>query len=391
MRKILLGLLSLLLVFSCTKDNNSPTPEENGNEITLTLNIQNGIISSKAIMGGSVPVNSITTLLPGAKLYFFDQLGKLTYEYTLTQSDIDAYTSGNGALVIQKIPDISTQIGMIANIPSDITLTVSDITSFQALTIGIKTQSQMSNGTASGDAKHNAVQGITLLDNTGNGTSLNPITKLTSADPSGATHSANISLTPAVARIELAPDALKIGTPASGGNQLVKAFNLTGFYLNNFYLNRQANLLSKDLFGQTMEWATTVKSQYSATEAVMYHYDIFSTPVPITIGGTSSNPGIAYHVFPGNTPHIIIAANNLDYGSGTPEDKELYWLISEMYLTDKTTQITSLEAGKVYKITSIEVGGTSYPRNEPYSDPIIIKVIVNVTPWNEVDVYVNPK
>ena len=132
MRKILLGLLSLLLVFSCTKDNNSPTPEENGNEITLTLNIQNGIISSKAIMGGSVPVNSITTLLPGAKLYFFDQLGKLTYEYTLTQSDIDAYTSGNGALVIQKIPDISTQIGMIANIPSDITLTVSDITSFQA-------------------------------------------------------------------------------------------------------------------------------------------------------------------------------------------------------------------------------------------------------------------
>ena len=123
----------------------------------------------------------------------------------------------------------------------------------------------------------------------------------------------------------------------------------------------------------------------------MYHYDIFSTPVHMTIGGTSSNPGIAYHVFPGNTPHIIIAANNLDYGSGNPEDKELYWLISEMYLTDKTTQITSLEAGKVYKITSIEVGGTSYPRNEPYSDPIIIKVIVNVTPWNEVDVYVNPK
>lgn len=389
MRKILLGILAIALISSCSKDD-SKVPITGEGNLTLSLKIKNGTTTTRSLMGGSVASNDVTELLTNSRLYFFDASGDLTYEYTLKQSDIDAYTTGNGAIVIQKIPDISTQVGMIGNIPTDAVLNITSIQSFQSTTIGLKPQTTMADGGASGNVKHNAVQGIALLDNAGSGALLNSISKLSVADTDGTTHTASIVLTPAIARIEIAPNALKIGAPATGGTQLVKSFNLVGFYLNNFFLNRQLGLASNTPFGQISEWAANVKPLYVATADVTNQYDIFASPIAITTTSTTTNPGIAYHVFPGNIPHIIIAGDQFNYGA-TVDNKELYWLISDMYLEGTTQKITALEAGNVYKINSIEVGGTTYPRIEPYSDPIVIKVNVTVTPWSEVNIDVIPK
>ena len=88
-------------------------------------------------------------------------------------------------------------------------------------------------------------------------------------------------------------------------------------------------------------------------------------------------------------PHIILGVANLKYEGQALIEGSRYWYINEYIDATSGTKL-ALEAGKVYKISSIVLGKTIATEN-PYEETMKVKVVVEVTPWAVVNVNVNPK
>jgi hypothetical protein len=379
MKKILLMALAGTLLFACQKPN-----QETPNGETKNVSIKILKETTRAALGQTVNEGAETELTAGT-LFFFNASGTTVHSYTLTTADLTATMP----IIITGVPATATTVAMIGNKPSGLALSPADFAAFKNATLAIDPQARMSADEGVNDGGEPlAVQGVALIDKLTADNAANPITAV--ADQT-FTHEAAITLIPAVARIEIGEGAIKVLT----GNDS----NLTSFDFEGIYVNGYSPTLSlgwaqaATLFGAGIadggeeEWSTA----YLNLTPSQYLYD-----VPADVVAVSATTGIgsfAYHVFPGAVPQIVIKGSNFDYSEGTGDvDDTRYWIIDKYYVNNDGAQgaeIETFDAGTVYKIASILVGG-SVPGDDPYDTPVRLAVTLTIERWDVQNVYVTP-
>jgi hypothetical protein len=379
-------LLAVALLFSCQKPGGTPVASDTN---TVTITVKKSAMT-RASLGGAVEAGAITDLTD-AMFFFFDADENTTLYHYFTVGESETFT---GQITIEGIPSNSTHVTMIGNVGDmgDDAADILTLDDFAALTLDIDSQASMADG-AGGGGSPAAVQGIALVD--GNGGSGNLLSG-PDADPDDTSddniRTASITLTPAVARIEIAAGAIELDTDPVSANRIpLTSFDLGGIYVNGYYATRTLSGASTDRVNQTeVTGATIWHEAYLDLEPSEYLYDeTEGTVVTEAYAG-----GFAYHVFPGTTPHIIIRADNLLY-EGAPEDNPddgpHYWIVEEFLQAGTNNTIGSLEAGHVYRIESIVVGETIPRPGDPYDNEVSVRVTVTILPWEVEYVDVTPR
>ncbi|MGL5683300.1 MAG: hypothetical protein ACRDDZ_09690 [Marinifilaceae bacterium] len=386
MKKLFTTAAMVIALFACNKQEELPQME---GPMKVSINLNYG--ATRSNLGQEVGAGVYTALENGV-VYFFNG-ENLVHTYNLTEADI---LSTKGFEVDLASP--ATHVTMIGNIPAELKAENSEypsapatITAFKAMSFGIANQNKMASSSDATQANQGAVKGITLLDTKGND-KLNALT-LDGTEVDGnltiAKYKASITLKPAVARIEIANNAVVLIEKANSElTNKLESFTFKGFSLNNFYKTQKMGLTPQDFFGATgTGWNPAGDGVYGG-----YEFAKDDRNVDYKLTEASQHVGVAYHVFPAavkSTPHVILGATNLQFENQNLIETINYWYIDEYYTANTTTPI-ALEAGNVYKITSITLGG-SIPTENPYEKAMKVTVTVEVTPWSVVNVDVQPK
>ncbi len=377
MRKCLLIALAGISLVACREANEEPSRAEEIRNVSIT--IQNEQISRSAL-SQSVNEGAVTAFTDG-KLFFFDATGKTVHTHELSAYPTEPFTVG--------VPTSADSVAMIANYKGT-ELAAEDpatIAAFRLMKYGIDNQADMAGATGSlAPGQPNAVQGIALLDTLGNDRIAHHLEEVTGQ---AYTHTAAITLVPAVARLEIAEDAVRV---RSVNLTNLTGFDFSGIYINNYSANYAVGLAQDAaLLGSTItdggseNWVAEYKELSPSAH-------LYAEPVgPAT---SLAAGGYAFHVFPGEVPHIILRGNDFEFtGSANKVAGPLFWRIEKYWEAtedEEKTEITEFKPGYVYKITSIEVGN-SYPTVDPYDEAVSVQVTLTVQAWNEVGVFVEPE
>jgi hypothetical protein len=333
-------------------------------------------------LGREVTHNVAVTQLTAGTLYFFNSGGIVVHNFTVDPTQT--------TFVVNNVPSAATSVGMIANPASDITSAApTTFTDFKAVSFRIDNQTSMAGATGGTETAPDAVQGIALLDLSGKntGSAANALIAVSGQD---YTHTAAITLVPAVARIEIKEEAIIVKSGTNPNDTDLVSFDFEGIYINNYSptftlgFSQAATLFGSGIQGGgNADWS----GAYKALNPSRYLYDENSANITTTAGVGS----FAYHVFPGTVPHIIIKAKNFTYSDNDVAADPQYWLIDKYYEGSVGgEEITAFEPGYVYRISGIQVGD-SFPPDDPYDEPAKVQVTVTVQKWQVQDTYVEPK
>ncbi len=389
MKKIFFLALAGATIVACQKPGERVP--QNGDTKSVSISINYASPTTRVASSYQVGHNTAVTKLTNGTLYFFNSSGLVVGTHSITDGSQTTF-------VIDNVSSAATSVGMIANAASDLTAgDPATFAEFKAKAMSINNQASMSGATTGTAAAPDAVQGIALLDGAGSntGNSANALTPAPSTVTTH-THTAAITLSPAVSRIEIGPSALKVkdnGTTTPNITGL-KSFKLSGFYVNNYSPTFTLGFTqATTLFGAGIQaggnsnWVTA----YTTLTPNQYLYDQLSTAADVST--TTGVGNYAYHVFPGaKMPHIIIAGNTFTYGDEVDTTTK-YWLIDEFYKDNgsggKGDPITEFLPGYVYRISGIAVGDT-HPTDDPYDKPAKLQVTVTINAWQVQNTYVEP-
>jgi hypothetical protein len=381
MKKIFLMALAGTLIVACQKPGGE-TPE-NGDTKKVTIAIKKNA-ATRAQLNQNISEGVYTELTHGT-LFFFNEGNNVVMTYNIPA---EVLTEPKSEFTVDGVPASAQTVAMIANQTLDNPATW---TAFRATIMNIADQASMAAGEGTytnndNDLYHRAIQGVALMDMCGYNDEANELTP--AADEEGV-FEATINLVPAVSRIELGEDGEGPAISVAGDDNDPNTTGLVDFDLKGVYINNYSPVFTLGfeqavgMFGAGIQpnvgdndWAEA----YKALEPCEYLFD--------------ENPGFdtfAYHIFPGEeVPHIIIKADNFVYEDGRKFETPKYWLIDKYYYEDDPETEIVWEPGYVYRIETVLVGNT-IPRDDPYDQPVSVKVTVTVEPWHLEYVNVEPK
>ncbi|MDR2912820.1 MAG: hypothetical protein LBV38_05965 [Alistipes sp.] len=389
MKKALFTVLASATLFACQTPN---VGNPDSDTTTVALTIQKSMMT-RSTLGGAISAGAVTAIENGT-LYFFDVTGVFTDSHTLSEAEIDEAGIDNpeggdpdeaaDKILIQNVPTTSASVVMLANYDGEAPA-FADLEAFADYELDIEDQSTMAGGAANA-----AVQGIALIDlSLGAGNALTP--------PTDNIRNANITLAPAVARIEIGNGAIKLADQSANNTTYrLESFDFSGIYVNHFYETYTLGGTTGTSLGQgdVTETDNLWLPKYLAAVPATLANLLYNEPTATTVvEGTAYPTGFAFHVFPGSVPHLVLRVSDLEYEDGTTTDAgdNYYWIIDEFINSDTDTTIANLERGHVYKIQSVELGKTIPRPDDPYDDKISVNVYVTVQAWDVVTVEVEPK
>ncbi len=385
MKKIFFLALAGAVIAACAQPGERVPSADDSKSVSISVRYD--APSTRVESDYAVTHNRAVTALEDATLYFFNSGGMVVHTWSLTDPTQTEF-------VIEDVPAVATSVGMIANRAEDLTAgNPATLAEFRAMSMGIDNQASMSDATGGTVEAPDAVQGIALLDAgaAGTGNSANPLNAITDED---FTHTAAITVSPAVSRIEIAPEALIV---KDGNSKYLEKFNFTGIYINNYSPTFTLGLAqASSLFGAGIQGGGNA-NWAAAYNALLPSEFLSDEPTgAIEVDTTVGIGGYAYHVFPGAPmPHIIIRGEDFVH-DGEPDGETRYWLIDKFYKNSGTPEAPAKGAlidrflpGFVYRISSIAVGDT-YPTDDPYDDPVSVEVTVTVSAWQVQQTYVEP-
>ncbi len=388
MKKILFLALAGAAIIACQKPGERVP--NNGDTRSVSISIGYDSPFTRVPSDYAVVDDEAMTALKSGTLYFFNSAGLVVGTHTVDPS--------LSSFVVDNVSSAATSVGMIANPAEDLTAGApATFAEFRAKAMGINSQASMSNLTSGTDEAPDAVQGIALLDsagaNTGNSANaLSPYTDDPNDPNDNYTHTATINLSPAVARIEIAPGALRVGGTNTTG---LLSFNLSGLYINNYSPTYTLGFAqASTLFGAGIQ-AGGNPNWLAAYDALGPNKNLFDKVTPLaTVDATTGIGGYAYHVFPGAPmPHIIIAGEGFTYTGDKVDPGTRFWLIDEYYKdagnSTKGELISAFQPGYVYRISGVEFGN-SHPTADPYDKPVSVQVTVTISKWQLENTYVEP-
>jgi hypothetical protein len=374
MKKILFMALASAVLFACQEPNQTPN---NGETKSVALKIQKNA-TTRAALGQQIGENEFTELKSGT-LFFFNATGNVVLTHALTSDEITAKEC-----LIENVPAAAVSVAMTANQTDLSPASPATFTAFKAAVFGIDAQAEMAggDGVTEGD-NSNSVQDIALLDKLSSGAA-NALVAVTGQE---WTHEAAITLVPAVSRIEIAEDALKVKVDNLTN---LESFDFGGIYVNNYSPTFTLGFAqAAALFGATIEGGDQTAWEAASKELDPCEYLFDEPAAPVAVTTADGVGAFAYHVFPGAVPHIVLRGSNFAYTGVEAVTTDQYWIITEYRTEVDGAPLSEFLPGTVYRITSIEVGDT-YPPDDPYQEPVKIRVTVEVLPWDLQDVYVTP-
>lgn len=344
---------ALVLGFgSCSNDESTGSVDDSPKDIKVTISTPSTYLDEATAVG-------LTPDVTGADVFFTDGI-TIKYKGAMTTGEIGSAKTFTG------VPGSANQVIIIGNATA--------LTSPSGLA-GVVVNDPLS--------KLNA-----LMFEQGKQT--HPKTAVNvhgSASYSPGATSVPVTLTPAIARIEIAKVEAKTGT---GVGIPLTGFKLAGIYINNTYTmcgtdyttvpTAAANILNYG--AAATEWTGTYPSRYCDYPGSTVTPSTPATPtgrwsyyvMPVVAGkGTTIDATVQNSV-----PHIVLKITGATAAG--------YTFPATMYVTVKDIQVagsnlTGLVKGKVYSIASVAIGGenlTSTPEAPATQD---IAVTATVTPW----------
>jgi hypothetical protein len=380
MKKILFIALAGAIIAACQNPDGGTNPGGDTKKVTIAIEKN---ATTRAQLNQNISEGVYTEITDGT-LYFFADGGNVVMTWPIPAEEL---TEPMSEIEVEGVPTAATSVAMIANQTAP---TLTNRAGFQAHVMWIDSQASMAGGEGTydsdGESFMNAIKGVALMDLSGDEAEANELVPVAGED---GVYAATINLVPAVSRIEIGEDgevpAISVaGTDDDPNTTSLVSFDLVGVYINNYSPTFTLGFeQAVGMFGagiqpnpdRTTDWAEA----YKALTPSRYLYD------------EGAYNTFAYHIFPGeDIPHIVIKADNFEYEDGRTLTGPKYWLVDKyVYDDDRETDIV-WEPGYVYRIETVLVGNT-IPRDDPYDEPVSVKVTVKVEPWHLEYVYVEPR
>jgi hypothetical protein len=355
---------ALLLGFSsCGND------DETGGETDGTKRVFLKISGNRpATYSESAPQGETTVEFATGHLYFIDPLGRIVEHYTLSSEEsgdhnlkIDEMIDGKAAVL--DVPMSVVDVYIVGNVPAGVNIPVTgNISAVKALALGVETQK-----------------------NTGN-VGLYGFDKLLAPSEEGQSYTANITLKPIVARIELPEIKAK--------NSDITSFTIDGIFVDNFHVSGQVSgdlpslatlVTSSD---DPAKYDNNVRPYLTAYKQSVYDwYDpgFGATGNPLLVKPDNGNVW-GYNLFAtlegSDVPRIIIRLSDVTTTTKTYP--------TPMFLTVNGfiaggTQLFSIESGKVYQIAPVEFLKENLSE-QPAKSTINVAVSITLAKWKTVPI-----
>lgn len=208
----------------------------------------------------------------------------------------------------------------------------------------------------------------------------------------------NVPVRAAISRIEIG----EIKAKTAGAELPLVDFKLTGIYINNAYTKVSLNYadvptLATDIlqYGADAieftdgsypvpfkdEWTSASVTADASFKPVnpLHKWAYFIMP-PVAGNGTTIDTEVQTSV-----PHIVAKLEDVTTTSGNLGFSPAYLTITKLIDSNTTLELTHLEAGKVYKITSIDIDGKDLSP-KPETGARNVTVTVQVQAWVGVEV-----
>lgn len=369
---------------SCSSDDDNGTdPAPTGGTKSIDLSIKIGDNTQLRSDAGTESANGLTPDVKDLTLYFHDGTTILNVQSFPITLSLPSTATTETFTVPQAVTGIYA-IGNTTTIANSIAISV---------TPGTTTLAQLKASLIDMAKQSHPKTAVNVKGET---------SSITAGGGVGGNDKANIDLSAAVSRIEVAKVESTGGAGSTVTTPLTK-FDLTAIYINNTYT--QFGLNETTTGGTTLNFDKTTWAANEATYPAIYKNTLTAmtggasyTPsttsfvwgffVPAnanTKGTTFPNPsgaGTATPVDQTAVPHIILKIENATAPGMT--------IPAVQYVTVKGLKnagvlLDNLKAGTFYLVTSINIGA-EHLSNLPEDPTIKLDVEVKVLPWSKVDV-----
>ena len=371
MKKILMAaVVAVVALAGCTKDNS------NNGEQTIIVSLPADAIT-KAVE--AEVTGSVATDIVYVRVYLMNGT-------SVVATDIfDAAELSSRIKHFEQVSSSINNVVVLVNVPSADQTTVAALGNYNAIkNFAFDIAGQNVTGTPI------PINGKTMMGEAA------PV--VTTPNPGAPTDThvyklATITLYPITARLEIG--AVKAGVGITN-------IELVSVWVNN-YIPTHAGAASTAVLNPMASpyWVTDVptgerNTVYAAVTTPAYVPTVYKNLASAAVNTLGSNPVSAYafHVYPGNVPHIVMLVKGT-YATGYYEDDKAFFL---KYVTfDKFDQsgtstpdwVTALTANKIYKVGVGTVGITIDAKDledKPETDKIDLGVKVQVANWQIVSV-----
>lgn len=402
MKKVLLMTAMVSFLFACNTQEETDIESVKGeNSVTLTVN-RSAMTKSISNQIGDPEY----AVIGSGKLFFIDASNASIYQRELTATEITALantatTPGGNTVTITGVPNAAQSLYFMANIKTSAGSTY-----------------PMVDGTTSADAR-------LRIDKLQADVTHAPMSGLSATFVSSGSnqYTASVTLTPIVARVELAQITCQNqnGAAAPAVSADITAYKLSGVFMNNV---RQSVLLNAApyLVGSPIDirsqlgWTTSWETYFTAANTTFPYganpqapvdwvansmFDYFTPQAPGlsfypdgTNGSTNTDPGAtpkqawAYQVVPStvvpptspaDVPHMILKLTEVEYVDN-PLGRETLYVTVTKYKDVADQPITEFKRGNVYRINNL-VFTHNEATNIPYENNINVTATVTVEPW----------
>jgi hypothetical protein len=312
-------------------------------------------------------------------VYFVDNDSKITNIFRLVSGtptpDTNEIKIGT-SMTFDEVSGNSQHVYIFGNIPAQTAAVGANISTVANAAVNVKTQTD--------DVDDSTLDNYYLFGKTA-----------TPINHNGANSTASVTVKPIGSRIEIGE--LK-AVDKAGQTENVTAFRVDGIFINNTYkqitLAGAKTATAADFFyngkeadGQSPVNFITNGTHYPTADQG-YLYNANETAGIATSASNVAKPasGVwAYNVFAptaGEFPHVVIRVSNIAGVTAIPASEIRWMTITKFLKTGDSSEITSFEPGKIYKITSLEFNAYDHLDVSPEMKTVTAVVTVSVPDWS---------